>query len=99
MIDASRPTPPHASSQVTGSRAIRFVALVAVAAGVGMAASVGVALLGHQLLVLTVGPEGIPAIDDTPLMLVLVGVAYLAGAISGLAVLAFGWARFIRRKT
>ena len=86
-------------SQVMASRAIRFMAIVAVAVGVGIGVAIGFAALGHQLLVATVGVEGIPAIDDTPLMFGLVAAAYLAGGISGLAALVFGWSRFIRRRT
>lgn len=79
-------------------RTIGFVLFVAVAIGVGIAVTMGGALLGHEFLVLNVGEEGIAAIDDTPLMFAVVAGAYLAGAISGLAVLAYGWIRFIRRR-
>jgi hypothetical protein len=58
----------------------------------------GAALMAHEFLVLKVGEAGIPAVDGTPLMFGLVAGAYLAGAISGLAVLAYGWTRFIRRR-
>jgi len=81
------------------TRAIRILAIVAVAVVVGGAVTMGAALLGHEFLVLKVGEEGIPAIDDTPLMFALVAGAYLAGGLSGLAVLVFGWRRFFRRRT
>jgi hypothetical protein len=78
------------------ARAIRLAALVGAAIGVGIVVTIGAALLAHQALVLKVGEEGIPAIDDTPLMFALVGGAYLAGVISGVATLVYGWRRFIR---
>lgn len=78
-------------------RAVRLVILIAVACGVGIAVTMAAALLAHQILVLWVGEAGIPAIDDTPLMFALAAGVYLAGGISGLAALAYGWVRFIRR--
>lgn len=81
------------------ARTIRILALVAVAIVAGIAVTMGAALLGHEYLVLKVGEEGIPALDDTPLMFALVAGAYLAGGISGLAVLAYGWMRLLRRGT
>ena len=74
-----------------------FLALLAVAILVGSTVAMAVALLGHEFLVFKVGEEGIPAIDDTPLMFAVVAVCYLAGALSGLAVLVLGWTRFVRR--
>lgn len=81
------------------ARTIRILALVAVAIVAGIAVTMGAALLDHEYLVLKVGEEGIPALDDTPLMFALVAGAYLAGGISGLAVLAYGWMRLLRRGT
>jgi hypothetical protein len=81
------------------ARAIRILAIVAAAVVVGGAVSVGAAMLGHEVLVLKVGEEGIPAIDDRPLMFAFVAGAYLAGGLSGLAVVVFGWRRYFRRKT
>lgn len=83
----------------TLAKTIKSVVLVAVAIVVGGAVAMGAALLGHQFLVLAVGEEGIPAIDDTPLMFALVTGAYVAGGVSGVAVVAYGWMRFIRRRT
>lgn len=83
----------------TLAKTIKIVALVAVAIVVGSAVALGAAWLGHQFLVLTVGEEGIPAIDDTPLMLALVAGAYVAGGLSGPAVVTYGWMHFIRRRT
>jgi hypothetical protein len=86
------------SGNETVVRIIRLVILVAVAIGVFFAVALGVAFLGHEFLVLTVGEDGIPAIDDTPLMFGLVAAAYLAGGVAGIAVLTLGWIRFIRRR-
>lgn len=77
---------------------IRVVAIVVVAVAVGTAVAFGAAWLGHQFLVITVGEEGIPSIDDTPLMLALVVGAYLSAGIAGLTVAAYGWRRFVRRR-
>jgi hypothetical protein len=60
---------------------IRLVALLAAAIGVGTCVALAVALLGHELLVFRFGEDGIAAIDDTPLMFVLVAGAYLAGGL------------------
>ena len=79
--------------------AVRVLALVVFALVVGVVVTVGAAVLGHAFLVLKVGEDGIPAIDDTPLMFVLVTGSYLAGALSGLAIFAYGWMRFVRRRT
>ena len=81
------------------TRAIRIIAIVAVAIVIGGTVALGAALLGHELLVLKVGEEGIPAIDDTPLMFALVAGSYLAGGLSGLAVIVFGRRRFFGRRT
>ena len=81
------------------TRWVPILALVAVAVAVAFAVTMGASLLGHEFLVLTVGEAGIPAIDDTPLMFAVVAVAYLAGGLAGLAVIAFGWTRFLRRRT
>lgn len=59
----------------TVTRMIRILAVVAAAIVVGIAVTMGVALLGHQFLVFKVGEDGIPAIDDTPLMFALVAGA------------------------
>ena len=76
----------------------KFVALVAVAVFVGFVVALGGAMLGHEYLVRTVGEEGIPALDDTPLMAALVGAAYLAGGLAGLVILVAGRARLLRRR-
>lgn len=80
-------------------RTSKAVALIAVALTVAGVVVLGAAWLGHQFLVISVGEEGIPAIDDTPLMFALVAGAYLAGGLSGLAVAAKGWMRFLRRRS
>jgi hypothetical protein len=81
------------------SGAIRNLALIAVAILAGAAVAMATAVPGHEFLVLTVGEGGIPAIDDTPLMFALVAGAYLAGGISGMTVLVFGWARYVRSRS
>ena len=78
--------------------AIKIVAIVSVAIAVAIAVMIGLALLGRQFLLFMVGEEGIPGIDDTPLMLALVGGTYLSGGIAGIGVLLLGWLRFIRRR-
>jgi hypothetical protein len=80
-------------------RAVRVASVIGLAIGAGAAVTMGAALMAHEFLVLKVGEQGIPAVDDTPLMFALVAGAYLAGGISGLAVLAYGWMRFLRRRT
>jgi len=78
-------------------RAAKFAALLAIAILVAVAVGVGSALLGHEILVLAVGVEGIPAIDDTLPMFVIVAGTYLAATAAGLLVLVAGWRRFLRR--
>jgi hypothetical protein len=86
------------TTRTYGIRVIALGALLAVAILIGIAVAAVVALLGHQILVFTVGEEGIPAIDDTLLMRALVAGTYLAGFVSGTAVVALGWKRLIRRR-
>lgn len=81
------------------NRAVVAVAIVVVAVLAGIAVVFVAALRGHQFLVLTVGEERIPAIDDTPVMRGLVVGAYLAGGLAGLAVAISGWARFLRPRS
>ena len=76
-------------------RAARFAVVLAVAVLVGVAVSVGSALLGHEILVLLYG-EDLNVIDDTPPMFAAVALAYLAGIVAGLVVLVVGWRRFVR---
>lgn len=79
-------------------RAIKVIGLLTCAVVIAIATTFAAAWLGHQVLVVTVGEEGIPAIDDTPLMFALVSGAYIAGGIAGLAVAAYGWLRFFSRR-
>lgn len=80
------------------ARTVKAIAITVVAIAVGTAITVFAAWLAHQSLVIAVGEPGIPAIDDTPLMFALVAGSYLAGGLSGLAVFAVGWLRFIGRR-
>jgi hypothetical protein len=77
-------------------RVAEFAVLLAVAIIVGAAATTGVALLGHAVLVVAYG-EDLTAIDDTLPMVVAVWGAYLTGILSGLVVLVLGWRRIVRR--
>lgn len=77
-------------------RIARFAVVLVVAAIVGVVATIGVALVGHEALVMAYG-EDLAPIDDTLLMLVVVLGAYLAGIVSGLIVLVGGWRRVVRR--
>ena len=77
-------------------RAATFAVVLAVAVIVGVAATTGVALLGHGVLVLAYGDD-LAAIDDTFPMVVAVRGAYLTGTLSGLVVLVLGWKRVVRR--
>ena len=77
--------------------AAKFAVLVAVALMVGIAVAVACALLGHQILVLTVGEANIAAIDESLPMYFLVACTYLAAIVAGLLVFVAGWRRFLRR--
>jgi hypothetical protein len=74
----------------------RLIIVLATAALVGVAVALGWALIGHQILVRIYG-ENLAPLDDTLPMLLAVGTTYLAGGISALIVVAFGWRLFIRR--
>lgn len=76
-------------------RATKFGVVLAVAVLVGVAVSIGSALLGHEILVLIYG-EDLNVIDDTPPMFVAVALAYVTGIVAGLLVLVVGWRRFVR---
>ena len=80
------------------SRAIKGLALIGAAVGIAVGVAIGVALLSHELLVATIGEDGILAIDDTPKMMALVAATYGSGALAGLVVLVIGWRRFLRSK-
>jgi hypothetical protein len=94
MTVSGQPTTRH---RLTGylAFAAKMLALTAIAVGVGVAITIGSAVLGHAFLVMTVGEEGIPAIDDTPLMRALVASSYLAGVASVVLVLAAGLRRSV----
>jgi len=68
--------------------------MVAVLAGIAVA--VGVALLGHEVLVGIYG-ENLAPIDDTLPMNLAVLTAYGTGLASGLIVLVLGWRRLTSR--
>lgn len=76
--------------------AARFGVVVLAATVLGLAVAMGVAMLGHEVLVLRYG-EDLAPIDDTLPMFVAVACAYLAGIVSGLLTLVVGWRRFVRR--
>lgn len=62
----------------------------------GLAVAMGVAMLGHEVLVFRYG-EDLAPIDDTLPMFVAVACAYLSGIVAGLLALFVGWRRFARR--
>lgn len=76
-------------------RATKFGVVLAVAVLVGVAVSMGSALLGHEILVLIYGDD-LNVIDDTPPMFVAVALAYVNGTVAGLLVLIVGWRRSVR---
>jgi len=91
----------QATNAGTGGRAlVAFVAamlvLVVAALAAGVVATTVSALVGHQLLVVALGEEGIPAFDDTIGMRILVVALYAIGVVVALALFAFG-GRFIWR--
>lgn len=71
---------------------VKVAVLVTVAVLAGVAATLGAALLGHEVLVLAYG-ENLAPIDDTPPMVIAVSAGYLGGILSGLSVLIIGWRR------
>ena len=77
-------------------RATAVVALLVIAVVAGAVVTLGSALLGHQVLVLIYG-ENLAPIDDTFPMVAAVWTSYLAGILTGLAVIVFGWRRLVRR--
>ena len=70
----------------------KVAVLVTVVVLADVAATVGAAFLGHEVLVLVYG-ENLAPIDDTPPMVIAVAAAYLGGILSGLSVLVIGWRR------
>ena len=74
--------------------AVRLIGLLAIAVAAGVLVTLGLAALAHEALVQTVGQEAIQATD--PVGLALIGTAYLAGLVFGLAVFVIGWKRFLR---
>jgi cation transporter-like permease len=77
-------------------RPVGFLVLLVIAAAAGLLAAFVAAQLIHQVLVLTVGEEGIPDIDGTFIMTGLLLATYAIAIVVGLAIFAFGWIRFIR---
>ena len=76
-------------------RAAKLVVVLAAAVVIGVAVTIGSALLGHEVLVLIYG-EDLSPIDDTLPMIATVTLDYLAGIVAGLVVLVVGWRRFVR---
>lgn len=74
----------------------KFGVVLLAATVIGFAVAIGVAMLGHEVLVRVYG-EDLAPIDDTPPMYVAVAGAYLAGLGAGLLTLVVGWRRFVRR--
>jgi hypothetical protein len=77
-------------------RAMKFVGVLAVAIAVGVAVTIGCAWLSHNVLVLAYG-EDLAPIDDTLPMVVALWTAYLAGILTGLAVVVLGSRRLVLR--
>lgn len=69
--------------------------VLVVAIVLGFAVAIGVALIGHEVLVRVYG-EDLSLIDDTPPMFLAVASSYLAGLVSGVLVVLIGWRRFVR---
>ena len=83
---------------MSGSRIsvlLRFLALAAIGLIAGGIVAVTLASLEHEVLVRTIGQEAIQATDVRGLA--LVGIAYLAGAITFVVILRVGWLRMRRR--
>jgi hypothetical protein len=78
------------------ARVVRFLIVFVTATGIGVCVGVGLALLGHELLVWRYGSD-LSVIDNAPPMLVAVALSYLGGAAVGLASLALGWRWFVRK--
>lgn len=75
--------------------AMTLAAVLAIAVLVGVAAAMGSALLGHEVLVQIYG-EDLSVIDDTLPMITAVWGSYLVGVLAGLLVLVVGWRQFVR---
>ncbi len=73
----------------------KFGVILVVAAVISFAVAMGVAMLGHGVLVRAYG-EDLQLIDDTPPMFLAAACAYLAGIVAGFLVLLIGWRRFVR---
>lgn len=83
----------------SGSLAIWLLILLAIAVSAAFIVALLGALLLHQVLVLTVGEEGIPYIDGTLAMTALLFADYAIALVAGLAAFALGWTRFVRPRT
>lgn len=77
--------------------AARILASIAVAAVAGTATTLGLAALEHEIMVRTIGQDGIVAIDDTLPSLLMVAADYGVGLIVGLLALIVGWRLASRR--
>ena len=82
---------------MTVDTALRLLLVAATAIVAGIAIAIGTALIGHQVLVAAYGEAGIAAIDDTPPMFIAVATTYVAGFLTGLAIMFVGWRRVLRR--
>ena len=81
------------------ARAIALLVLLAGAVVAGFLVAIVGAILLHQVLVLTVGQEGIPDIDGTLAMTALLFANYAIALVAGVAVFVFGWIRLVRPRT
>lgn len=86
------------SGRIALARGVVFVVLLVVAASVGLLVAVVGALVIHQGLVLTVGEEGIPALEGSLVWVGLLLADYVIGIVAASALFAFGWIRVTRRK-
>lgn len=77
-------------------RIVKLGVVLLVAAAIGFAVAMGVAMVGHVVLVRLYG-EDLFLIDDSPPMFIAVACAYLAGIGAGVLALVIGWRRFVRR--
>ena len=78
------------------ARVGRIIFVLAAAVLAGVAVTIAVALIGHQVLVRIYGDDLAP-IERTLPWIVALGTSYLAGAVSALVAGALGWRQLVWR--
>ncbi len=79
-------------------QAARLAAVVIVAGAAAVITTLGLAGLEHEVLIRTIGQEGIAGIDGTLSDLAMVAADYGLGLVVGLSALVLGYRRYVRRR-